>query len=207
LERSQLHRILTTRGWVFGEDYSVVISDKGLTKVLLAHRALLGAESMPVAPVRGDDGNPLIIDLFMSAVAAGINERRHLVVELKRPSLVLGLKELNQVDEYALTVIDEPQFKTEGVWWDFWLLGDEMDDKVRMKARQRDRREGVVTEGDNFRVRVQTWAEVLEENRRRLHFYRDHLNHKAPEDETLDATVSKYLEAPTAAGDSSGTVG
>jgi hypothetical protein len=112
LERSELHKILETRSWIFGEEYAIVVSDKGLTRVLEAHRHLLAIESAPVQPVRGADGNPLIIDLFLSAVAAGLNDKRHLVVELKRPKVVLSLEEVGQIENYALTVIDEPQFKT-----------------------------------------------------------------------------------------------
>ena len=154
LERSQLHKILAPRGWIFGEQYGVVVSDKGLTKVLQSHRQLLGSESESITPVAGDGGNPLIIDLFLSTVAETQDGRRHLVVQLKRPSLTLTLRELNQIDNYALTIIGEPQFAAEGVHWDFWLLGDDMDDKLRTKARQRNRLEGVVTEGDTYRV----WA-------------------------------------------------
>jgi hypothetical protein len=139
LERSELHKILETRSWVFGEEYAMVISDKGLTRALEAHRHLLGAEPASVNAVRGPDGNPLIIDLFLSAVAAGLNDKRHLVVELKRPKVVLGLEEVGQIEKYALTVIDEPQFRTEGLWWDFWLIGDDMDNRVKQKARQKDR--------------------------------------------------------------------
>jgi len=53
-------------------------------------------------------------------------------------------------------------------------------------------------EGENYRVSVRMWAEVLEENRRRMHFYRDYLNHKSPTDEALEATLGKYLNTSLA---------
>lgn len=198
LERRELHKILESRSWIFGEEYAMVVSDKGLTRVLEAHRHLLGVEPTPVEPVRGADGNPLIIDLFLSAVAADLNDKRHLVVELKRPKVVLSMKEVGQIENYALTVIDEAQFKTEALWWDFWLIGDDMDDKVKQKTRQKDRRRGVIIEGENYRVTVRMWAEVLEENRQRMHFYKDYLNHRSLGDEALEATLSKYLNTSLA---------
>lgn len=45
-------------------------------------------------------------------------------------------------------------------------------------------------------VRVRTWAEILEENRQRLHFYRSHLDFEPGEDATIDATLAKYLDLP-----------
>jgi hypothetical protein len=35
---------------------------------------------------------------------------------------------------------------------------------------------------------------VLEENRRRLHFYKEHLDYHEADDSTLEATLSKYLD-------------
>lgn len=193
LERKELHKILDTRSWIFGDEYTMVVSDRGLTRVLQEHRHLLDAGKGETSPVRGPDGNPLIVDLFLSAVAAGLQQKRHLVVELKRPRVELGIPEISQIETYALTVMDEPQFRAEGLWWDFWLIGDDMDRHAKIKTQQKDRLPGVTTEGDNYRVTVRTWAQILEENRRRLHFYKDHLNFKSPNDEALAATVSKYL--------------
>jgi hypothetical protein len=70
--------------------------------------------------------------------------------------------------------------------------------RVKQKTHQKDRRKGVTIEGDNYRVSVRMWAEILEENRQRMHFYKDYLNHKSPSDEALEATLSKYLHTPLA---------
>jgi hypothetical protein len=49
-ERKQLHRILATQTWVFGEQFNLTVDDKGLTKVLEAHLKLLGREPESVTP-------------------------------------------------------------------------------------------------------------------------------------------------------------
>lgn len=198
LERTELHKVLEKRSWIFGEDYEVAVSDKGLTKVLHAHRDLIDSGEADNAPVQGEDGGVRIVDLFLSRVAETHEGRRHLVVELKRPSIMLSLTQVNQIDEYALTIMDEPRFKAEGVVWDFWLIGNDMAGKVRIKAQQRHRLPGIVSEGHNYRVWVRTWSDLLEENRRRLHFYRARLNYRAPEDADLDTMRSKYIGTNTA---------
>jgi hypothetical protein len=66
LERSRLHRILQGRSWIFGEQYAVVVSDKGLITVLEEHRKLLGHEPAPVTPIRTSEtgGAPHTRDLY-----------------------------------------------------------------------------------------------------------------------------------------------
>jgi len=195
LERSQLHKILENdRTWVFGEEYALAVSDKGLTKVLEAHRKLLGlGDSLDVGPVLGADGKPLIIDLLLSKAASSPNSRKHLVVELKRPSVKLGQRELGQITDYAIAVSKDPRFKNADVEWDYWLVGDEVDDAVHALTHQQGKPSGLYADGDNYRIWVRTWSQILEENRRRLHFYREHLDYEPPDDQGLDETLNKYL--------------
>ena len=41
-ERSQLHKIVEDNTWLFGEEYNLSVSDRGLTTVLQKHRKILG---------------------------------------------------------------------------------------------------------------------------------------------------------------------
>ena len=53
-------------------------------------------------------------------------------------------------------------------------------------------------QGESYRIWVRRWAEVLEENRQRLHFYRERLSYVEPHEEAeLDKVVSKYLPPPS----------
>lgn len=198
LERQQLHRILANgRTWLFGEQFALAVDDQGLTKVLEAHRASLGDATPADGPVTDLGGHTRIVDLMLSRAAHFADRRQHLVVELKRPAVTLTQTELNQITNYAVAVSRDDRFKTPDVTWDFWLLGDAIDEIVEELVSKKDQPAGLYTEGASYRIWVRRWAEILEENRQRLHFYRDHLSYVAPEEETeLDAVVSKYL-APT----------
>jgi hypothetical protein len=194
LERQELHRILAEgRTWVFGEDYALAVSDGGLTKVLDAHLQLLGRGTESGAPVRDAAGRRKIIDLMLSAADQRQDRRRHLVVELKRPSLKLTDKELTQITKYAMAVASNERFRAEGVRWDFWLVGNDMDEYVD-KLTKEEGNSGIYKEFDGYTIRVRRWADVLEENRRRLHFYKEHLDYHEADDSTLEATLSKYLD-------------
>lgn len=201
LERKQLHRILANgRTWVFGEDFSLAVDDKGLTAVLEAHRHLVGDGTPVTAPVRDTAGHTRIIDLMLSKASFGADRRHHLVVELKRPKVVLTQAELAQITNYAIAVVRDERFHSPNVTWDFWLVGDDIDPVVDELSHKPGQPEGLYTPGRRYNIWVRRWAEVLEENRQRLHFYRDHLDHEPPEDVGLDETLGKYLPNLTEPG-------
>ena len=195
LERQQLHRILANgRTWIFGEQFTLAVDDQGLTKVLEAHRASLDDPTRVDGKVTDVAGHTRIVDLMLSQAAHFANERQHLVVELKRPSVTLTQAGLGQITNYAVAVSRDERFKSPDVTWDFWLIGDSMDEVVEELVNQKDSPPGLYTEHKSYRIWVRRWAEVLEENRQRLHFYREHLSYVAPEEEAeLDAVVSRYL--------------
>jgi hypothetical protein len=196
-ERDQLHEILAQdRTWVFGEEYALVVSDKTLTKVIEAHLDQLGEERPILGPVADAGGNRRRrVDLMLSKAVRRPDGLRHLVVELKRPSKVLGQAELNQITNYAIAVSKDPAFKSPEVTWDFWLVGDDYDDYVEAMVNQDHLPHGVAVQKHPYTVRVRRWAEILEENRKRLHFYRDHLDYQAEDDRSIEETLAKYLPA------------
>lgn len=194
LERKELHRVLANgRTWVFGEQYTLAVDDKGLTKVLEAHRHLQGDPTRVSTPAKDAEGHTRIIDLMLSKATHFADRRQHLVVELKRPSLKLTQSELGQITNYAVAVRKDDRFKTPDVSWEFWLVGDDMDEAVQELANRKDAPAGLYTEGEGYRIWVRRWAELLEENRQRLHFYREHLQYEPEEEAELEDMLGKYL--------------
>ena len=86
-ERSQLHKIIEDNTWLFGEEYNLSVSDKGLTAVLEKHRQILGDDLVIDKPVRHISQQRGIVDLMLSRTLRRhrVNEVEHLIVELKRP--------------------------------------------------------------------------------------------------------------------------
>jgi hypothetical protein len=205
LERTQLHRILANgRTWVFGEQYALAVDNLGLTKVLEAHYDLLGVDEPVVEPVTDTEGHTRLVDLMLSKAALFADRREHLVIELKRPSVTLTQTELSQITNYAVAVSSDSRFKAENVVWEFWLIGDDMDEVVEQLVNKTDQPQGLYTEHGNYRIWVRRWADVLEENRQRLHFYREHLHYLPAEEEELEDVLGRYLprtpkETPPAA--------
>ncbi len=103
LERSQLHKILEQRTWLFGEEFNLSASDKGLTDVLNKHLKLLGRETS-TTPVIREDGSQGVIDLMLSRlIPQNYGDRReHLVIELKRPKQPITHDIAGQVFDHGL---------------------------------------------------------------------------------------------------------
>ena len=122
-----------------------------------------------------------------------------LIVELKAPRVTIGAEEITQAKRYAMAVSKDERFHTvQGVRWHFWIVSNSYDDFARGDieggpdpARQ------FIHRKDNISVGIKTWGELIEENRARLQFFQEHLQHSADESAAiryLQERHSKYLE-------------
>jgi hypothetical protein len=194
LERSQLHRILAQETWLFGEEFNLLNDDEDLTSVLRSHLKVLGRTELPPEPVFDTDGNAGIVDLMLSrrVPTATDHERKHLVVELKRPSQPINEEVLSQVKRYAKAVASDDRFRASGVEWDFLALSNSFTEEAEMDARQTGKPRGLIVEYDEptkIRVWAKTWGQIIQEAEGRLTFYKRRLEYQANEPEAL-----KYLK-------------
>lgn len=198
-ERKQLHRMLAGQTWIFGEQFALSVDDQSLTEVLRKHLAERDADNVDLAtPVLRADGKRGIVDLMLSRriPSRRDDEREHLVVELKRPKVKVGSKELTQVKEYALAVAKDERFRAVSAKWDFWILTNEYDELVGAEASQANRPAGLVMDNDELRLRVwvKTWGQVLEENRARLRFVEERLGYQPDYEDALQGLKLRYAE-------------
>jgi len=196
LERSQLHRILAQETWIFGEEFNLLNDDEDLTSVLRSHLKLLGKDrtELPPDPVFDADGNAGIVDLMLSrrVPTATDHERKHLVVELKRPDQPINEEVLSQVKKYAKAVASDDRFVASGVEWDFSRYQNSFTRDAEMDARQTGKPRGLVAEYDEptkIRVWAKTWGQIIQEAEGRLTFYKLRLEYQAN-----DAEALKYLK-------------
>lgn len=192
-ERDHLHKILESELWVFGEQYNLMVSERGLTAALDRHRELLGEPRTDKTPVKLLDGKSGRLDLLLSVAATEHDRNRHLVVELKAPKVPAGPKELAQIKAYAMAVAKDPRFASSTTEWDFWLVTGEIDEVVRQEANQRGRERGLVFEPDlpdapgaKVRVWVRDWGQIIDDAKRRLDYFQKSLQHDPSLDDARD---------------------
>ena len=199
LERSQLHRIIAQETWIFGEQYNLMNDDEDLSAVLRSHIKLLGSDSdeemqreglAPKNPVLDTDGKAAIVDLMLSCrvPTATDHERKHLVIELKRPSQSLNEDVINQIKKYAKAVAFDDRFHRSNVEWDFVAVANRFTKDAELEARQSGKPHGLVLELDDpikIRVWAKTWGEIIQEAEGRLTFYKRRLEYQANDTEAL----------------------
>jgi hypothetical protein len=197
-ERSQLHKILESNTWIFGEEFNLWASDRELTTVLKIHKAKLDPELVIDEPVKLLTRKRGIVDLMLSRAQKRhrANEYEHLVVELKAPKVKLTAKELTQIKNYALSVSRDARFhRVDGVRWHFWLVSDEYDEFVQSEIESGpDPRRRLVNRGPNYSIGIRTWGEILDENNARLQFVNEKLEHHADEDQALAFLAERHRE-------------
>jgi Histidine kinase-, DNA gyrase B-, and HSP90-like ATPase len=199
-ERTQLHRIVAENVWMFGEQYHLSVDDQSLTEVLKKHVTLQGREVEIDEPVLRADGSRGIVDLMFSRniQVAGSEDREHLIVELKRPDVLIDSEVASQIESYAFAVAEDERFRDVKTKWVFWAVSTDMDIMVRRKISQRDRARGILFQDDEQRITiwVKTWSQIINECRARLRFFAEKLNYAPDRDSSLahlKKTYHKYL--------------
>ena len=199
-ERTQLHRIVAENSWMFGEQYHLSVDDQSLTEVLKKHIKAMGRDVEIDTPVTRDDGSRGIVDLMFSRniQLAGAEDREHLVVELKRPSVRIDSSVTLQLESYAFAVADDERFRSVPAKWVFWAVSNDMTDVVSRKVSQKDRPNGILHQDEEQRLTiwVKTWSQVINDCKARLRFFEEKLKYTPDRDSSLrhlNDTYRKYL--------------
>ena len=199
-ERSQLHRMLESETWIFGEEYLLTSSDENLNTVLHKHLGTLRPElakrkSKQKAVVR-DDGTQAVIDLMLAreVPAYAQTRREFLIVELKRPSQKIDLDVQRQILGYAMAVAGDERFDTHNTFWTFLAVSNEMTPDALRTIRQEGKPYGFFHQEKNVRVGLATWAEVLNASRARLELFRTKLDYTATKDEGVALLHRRYAQ-------------
>lgn len=178
-ERSQLHRMIADNNtWIFGEEFNLTVDDQSLTEVLRKHRKLIGADVViDDEPVKRIGGKVGIVDLMLSRSVprSRPDEREHLIIELKRPSVKIGKDEISQIKDYAFAIAEDQRFASHTTRWSFWVVSNELDAFAKRDTRQDSKPRGQLYGGDGIEIWVKPWGEIIDGCKSRMNFVQDHL--------------------------------
>lgn len=197
-ERTQFHRVLLKHLWIFGEKYTLGTSDQSLRNVLKAHIDYLGRDEVtPEIPPEAVEDLTRIPDLCLfQQICPGYENFEHLVIELKRPTLTLTMRELDQIRDYALTVAENPMFDKARTKWHFVLLGQSFDKRVRSALANQVVGEGNYYNAENVSISVFEWSKIIQDNKLKYEYLRKKLNHQLSDDPNFatDYLRTKHAE-------------
>ncbi|MDG5483344.1 ATP-binding protein [Mycolicibacterium gadium] len=188
-EVDQLHPMLVNEPWIFGDEWDLSLSEVGLTRLV---RTLISAENKDAefasSPVVLESGKKGRVDMVFSRHLPESERTRHLVVELKRPRR-LTMVEFGQVNNYASAITGHPEVLDAPHFWDFWLVGTEIEESVRNLYSDPTVRPGLTTNNSRYRIWVMTWGQLLDQSERRIRAFQSAL-----ELVSTDQTSRDYLE-------------
>lgn len=197
-ERTQFHKVLLKELWVFGEKYTLGTSDQSLKNLLIEHIKCLGRDELvPAIPPEAVEDLTRIPDICLfRQICPSYEHFEHLVIELKRPTLTLTKKEVDQIEDYAMTVAANPLFDKDTTKWKFILLGKEFDSYVENRLRNRTQGEGNLFDDGRISISVLKWSSVIQENKFKYEFLRKKLNHQLSDDPNFarDYLRTKHAE-------------
>jgi hypothetical protein len=175
-ERGELDVLIRDNTWIFGENFHFTMSEVGLTKIMRrVSEELTLKRSKRVG--RKPDGTAGRVDSFMGRAVptADRQHREFLLVELKRPSLIVGRKEIDQLEDYVNAMVSQPDFINTSTFWNFYLVTSEYDNVVKERVTQKERPIGLFLDKPNHKVWVKTWAELIRDCENRLDFVQEKL--------------------------------
>jgi hypothetical protein len=183
-ERGQLDTLIRDNTWIFGEHFHITMAEAGLTRVI-ERVAEDNHSKRKKGKVVKPDGKSGRTDCFLGRMVPhpDQNKREYLVMELKRPSIVVGRKETDQLEDYVRALRDQPDFKHTDTFWHFYLITGDYGDDVKDRITQAGRAVGLYLEKDNFKIWIKTWPELIRECEGRLKFIQDQLKIDISDDE------------------------
>jgi hypothetical protein len=107
--------------------------EAGLTQIMDRVSEHIATKRVRGTPMRKLDGKIGRIDSFMGRVVPNENpdHREYLLIELKKPSIKIGRKETDQVEDYVNAILAQPDFINTSTQWNFYLVTSEYDDATR----------------------------------------------------------------------------
>ncbi|MCU8057610.1 ATP-binding protein [Shewanella sp. SM34] len=177
LEVPHIQKCIESNLWLFGEKYHLLTSEEdkfehALRNLLEFHKRDNYYNKKPI--VHPDKDKEMDLFIAQKGFRVGDDDKKyfhHVVIELKRPSIKLGDKELQQIKTYKNVIANEPQFQDENSLWDFVLIGNEISESKITAADLRSDLEsnkihgepGLVQKTGNYRIIVKTWKQILNE--------------------------------------------
>jgi hypothetical protein len=168
-ERDHIQKVVENNFWLFGEQYHIASADKNFETALNNYLSLI--EKDEKIPEKINDKKKLKRpDVFLCRQievpdpnSNEYNIEENIIVELKRPKIVIGKAQFSQVEDYLIFIKNEPRFNSQLRKWKFILIGKEVDDFIEGKYEsQKEKGKRYLVESvKNYEIYAMTWDDIF----------------------------------------------
>ena len=168
-ERDHIQKVVENNYWLFGEQYHLVSADKNFEISLNNYLDFIETGKKNKEKLNSKDKlkRP---DIFIARQAEMPDPNsdqytieENIIVELKRPSVVIGKKQFDQIEEYIRFIINEPKFISELRTWKLILVGKKVDDWINDKyeSNKGKGKRFLVESVRNYEIYAMTWDDLF----------------------------------------------
>lgn len=168
-ERDHVQKVIESNYWLFGEQYHLASADKNFEIALNNYLALI--ERGDKQPQKIDEKKKLKRpDIFIckqievtDSQTSEYNVEENIIVELKRPSVVIGKNQFSQVEDYLIFIKNEPRFNSQLRKWKFIIVGKKVDDFIEGKydSNKAKGKRFLVESVKNYEIYAMTWDDIF----------------------------------------------
>lgn len=168
-ERDHIQKVIEANYWLFGEQYHLVSADQNFE--ILLHNYLCFFEKGEKVPTKIESKNKLKRPDILICRQSNVpdpsgNEytmEENIIVELKRPSVVIGKKQYNQIEDYLRFIVSEPRFNSQLRKWKFLLIGKEVDSFIadKYESHKSKGKRFLVEAVRNYEIYALTWDDIF----------------------------------------------
>lgn len=205
-EREHIQKVIESNYWLFGEQYHLVSADDNFE--ILLHNYLHFVEEKSKKPKISELNKKNKLkrpDIFICQkyfypdpnTQSNVIED-NIIVELKRPSVVIGMNQFRQIEDYMRFIVEEEQFNSQHRKWKFLLVGKKLDNYI-LDLQENQKNKGkkfLIYSVKNYEIYAMTWDDLFTDYRLKNKHMVDKLKFKNTVLEELkDAGVSLDKEA------------
>ncbi|KGO91467.1 ATP-binding protein [Flavobacterium subsaxonicum] len=172
-ERVHIQKLIEDNYWLFGEQYHLVSADKNFEILLNNYLDFIENNNGRKPELRKLDKKDKLKrpDIFIcqqSDVPDSRSEElmveENIIVELKRPNVVIASTQFRQIEDYLRFIADEPEFNSKQLRkWKFFIVGKSVDEYIKGLYQNQENRgkRFLVQEVGNYEIYAMTWDDLF----------------------------------------------
>ena len=166
-EVDHIQKFIEKHYWFFGEEYHLATAEEpNFEEALRTYLNYASDNFYEKGSININDNDKYKqMDIFAIQSLPKGNIKKCIVVELKRPSVILGRKELNQLKDYFDVIKNEERFNAANIEWEFFLIGNKYNDEIvsEIESSKGHGERSLVYKVNRCKIYVKTWSEIFTE--------------------------------------------